>query len=88
MEERLDKCVLADTFIEAAKVRLGIEKPNSDMTDDDIALVMRFLGSGAPDTMWFDDKPIYGRVGIGTMLSLTLYVFPDFYERHELSQLN
>lgn len=86
--ERLDTYLLVDTIIELAKARCGIKKSSSDMLDEEIASVMKFLGATAPDTVWADESPIYGRIGIGIMLSLTLYEFPEFYEEHELSQYN
>ena len=87
-EERLDTYLGADTIIEMIKAQHGIKTPNPEMTDEEIAKVMRFLGSGAPDTVWVDGEPMRGRTGIGIMLSLTLYQFPDFYDRHGLSQFN
>ncbi len=87
-EERLDTYLDTDSIIDITKGQLDIGNSKSEMTDNEIARVMKFLASGAPDTMWFDDKPVFGRIGIGLMLSLTLYEFPEFYEKHGLSQLN
>jgi len=87
-DERLDLYLQPDSIIELAKSHQGISKPNSDMTDEEIADIMKFLASGAPDTMWVDGSPYFGRIGIGLMLSLTLYEFPDFFARHELPQIN
>lgn len=58
------------------------------MTDDDIRKVMRWIGEGAPDTVWIDEKPVLGKLGIGMMLFLTLSEFSEFYVRYELSQFN
>ena len=87
-EEDLDTYLDADTVIELTKAQHNIRKPNSEMTDEEIAKIMRFLGSRAPDAILVDEKPVYGRLGIGIMLSLTLYEFPEFYTRHELWQRN
>ncbi len=87
-EERLDTYLDTDTIIDITRAGLGISAPSSQMTDSEIAEVMRYLASSAPDTIWVDDKPVFGRIGFGLMLSLTLYEFPDFYERHELWQRN
>ena len=87
-EERLHAYLDTDTIIDITKGQLGITNSRSEMTDEDIRSVMKFLASGAPDTMLFDDKPIFGRIGFGLMLSLTLYEFPEFYERYGLSQWN
>jgi len=87
-DENLDTYLDTDTIIEMTKAQHDIRKPNSEMSDGEIAEIMRFLGSSAPDTIWSGDKPMFGRIGLGLMLSLTLYDFPGFYERHELSQMN
>ncbi len=86
--ERLDTYLDTDTIIDIVRGSLGISAPNSMMSDDEIAEVMRYLAEDAPDTVWVDDKPVLGRTGIGLMLSLTLYEFTDFYMRHELWQRN
>lgn len=87
-EKRLDNYIDTDTIIDYARSELGINSLGPDMTDDEIAMVMRLLARGAPDTVWSEDKPVLGRLGVGIMLSLTLYAFPDFYVRHELAQFN
>ena len=88
MSEELDTYLTTDTIIEVTKAQFGIEKSDREMTDADIAQVMRHIGSFAPDTAWDDNKPIMGRIGLGIMLSLTLYQFPEFYARHELWQIH
>ncbi len=87
-EDRLSMYMETDTIIDVARSMLSISAPNPEMTDEEIAMVMKKLAEGAPDTIWVDDKPVFGRMGIGLMLSLTLYEFPEFYMRHGLSQLN
>ena len=78
----------SSTIIDVVKKVCKITKPNSEMTDEEVGGIMRFIGVGAPDTMWIDESPTLGRIGIGIMLSLTLYSFPDFYMRYELWQRN
>lgn len=87
-DEQLDTYLYANTIIEITKAQHDIRKPNPEMTDEEIAKIMRHLGSGAPDTTWIDGKPVLGRMGYGVMLSLALYEFPEFYARHGLSQLH
>ena len=87
-DKELDTYLEASTIIEEAKARHDIRKPNSEMADKEIATIMRFLGSGAHDTVWIDGKPTLMRKGLGIMLSLSLYEFPEFYARHELWQRN
>lgn len=87
-EGKLNIFLDSDEIIEITKAKCGIKTPNTEMTDEEIAEVMRSIGSAAPDTVWVDGKPMIGRMGLGVMLSLSLYEFPDFFTRHELSQHN
>lgn len=87
-DEHVGHYARTDAIIDATRHQLGIFKSSEDMTDDEIGEVMRFLGQTAPDTIWADDKPIMCKIGISLMLSLTLYEFPEFYERFELWQRN
>jgi len=76
-------------LIDWAKANLNIIKLNSDMTDEEIRQVVRWIGLCAVDTVFVDgDKPILRRIGIGMMLSMTLLEFPEFYTRYGLSQFN
>ncbi len=75
--------------IERVKVSLGINKPNSDMTDEEIGLLARTLAERATDTRYDDTgKPIFGDDGIDIMLTVALYYFPKFYASYDLSQPN
>ena len=81
--------VQAHILIDWAKACLDITKPNSEMTDVDIRQVVRWVGLCSFDTMFVDgDQPIFRRVGIGMMLSVTLLEFPEFYTRYGLAQFN
>jgi len=60
----------------------------TDLTDESIASICRFIGRYAPDTKHIGGKVVYGEIGISLMLSVALYAFPDFYQRHELWQRN
>ncbi|MBA7596058.1 hypothetical protein ES703_03027 [subsurface metagenome] len=87
--EDLDKYVETSQLTDWAKANLDIIKLNSDMTDEDIRRVIRWIGLCAVDTVFVDgDKPILRRIGIGMMLSVTLLEFPEFYSRYELAQFN
>jgi len=87
--ESLDEYVKTSELVDWAKANLDIMKPNSEMTDEDIRRVMRWIGECSYDTVYVDgDKPIFRRIGIGMMLSVTLLAFPEFYTRYELSQFN
>jgi hypothetical protein len=49
---------------------------------------IRWIGIRSGDTMYLDDKPVFGRIGIGLMLTVTLVVFPTYYAYYELWQRN
>ena len=87
--QSLDEYMSVDEIVNWGKANLNIIKLNSDMTDEDIRRVIRWIGMCAVDTVFVDgDKPILRRIGIGLMLSVTLLEFPEFYVRYELSQFN
>jgi len=69
-----------------AKIACGIPGENKDLTDDEIAEVCRHIALYAPDTIYVNGKPQFGKIGISAMLSVALYIFPWFYQRHELWQ--
>lgn len=71
-----------------AKVACNISSENKDLTDDEIAEVCRHIASYAPDTVCVNGKPQFGEIGISLMLSIALYEFPWFYQKHELWQRN
>lgn len=87
--QSLDEYMTSGQIVNWGKANLNIIKLNSDMTDEDIRRVMRWIGECTKDTIYIDgDKPIFGRVGISLMLSVTLLEFPEFYARYGLSQFN
>jgi hypothetical protein len=76
-------------LVELAKTNLNIDKPNDEMTNDDIRQVIRFIGDNSFDTIHTDgEKPRLGRIAIYNMLLTTLMVFPAYYRRYELTQRN
>lgn len=77
-----------ESLINAAKSACHIRTPNENMTDEEIRVVVRWIGECAPDTIWVDGKPVFGRQGIDIMLTITVVEFPDFYSRYKLSQFN
>ena len=87
--ESLSEYLTSTQIVDWGKANLDIIKLNSDMTDEDIRRVVRWIGECSYDTIFIDgDKPKLGRHGIGLMLSVTLIEFPEFYVRYELSQFN
>lgn len=76
------------SLIELAKQACDITKSPDEMSINDIQTVVKWIGAQAPDTVWADGKPVFGKIGISLMLSVTLQEFPEFYEQNELSQFN
>ena len=75
--------------VEYAKFVLGLDKPNSELTNDEVKRVCRQIGSIATDTLFDDDgKPIFNQQGLMWMVWVCLYCFPKYYEEFELSQPN
>jgi hypothetical protein len=73
-------------LVDLAKEFYGIKKPNEDLTDKEIALLVRSIAQRAPD--YSLESNVYGVVAIGLILFITLMVFPRLYEELELSQPN
>ena len=74
--------------VDTAKQACGIITPNSLMTDEEIRTVCKWIAQQAPDTVWVDSKPVFGRMGTDVMLFIALTEFPRFYEEYGLSQFN
>lgn len=75
-------------IIQMAKKACSIPGENKDLTDAEVAEVCKFLASRAPDTTTVNGKLVFGEIGVSLMLSIALYEFPEFYQRHELWQRN
>ena len=78
-----------EEFVEWAKYSLHITISNQCMADDDIRLVIRWIGENSWDTVYFENgRTRWGRIGLSNMLLVTLLVFPHYYAKYELSQFN
>ncbi len=77
-----------DTVVCVAKSALGISTPNSEMLDDEIRMICRWVADRAPDTIDVDGEKVLMRVGTNAMLFIALTEFPEFYEKFELAQFN
>lgn len=75
----------ADNIVFWAKANLRITNP---IDDHEIKRIMRWIGFNAVDTMFPNNTPVFGRIGIGLMLSVTLLEFPDYYVKCGLAQFN
>jgi len=75
--------------VDCAKHLLGINRPNSELTIDEIKRVCRQVGSLASDTVFAEDGTItYNTQGLQWMVLVCLYCFPKIYEEFQLSQPN
>lgn len=76
-------------LVEWAKANLNITELNDELKEEEIREVIRWIGLCSTDTIFIDgDKPIFGRIGIGLMLSITLLEFPEYYMKYGLSQFD
>ncbi len=72
-----------------AQANLKIMKAKEALTYAEIRNIMRWIGMCSVDTIYLgEDKTVYGRIGIGLMLTITLLEFPEYYVKYELSQFN
>jgi hypothetical protein len=91
MERRRPKQLLyqmPNEIVERLKVLANIDTPNADMTDAEIKAVMRVVAVNISGKIPLDEHLATSRIGIELMLSLTLMVFPDYYEQYGLTQFN
>ena len=67
--------------LERIKQSLGINKPNSDLSDEEFKLVIRKFGEREPD-VGPDENGVmqFGPKAIDAMLCVTLYYFPRFFD--------
>ena len=72
-------------MVTRAKRLCGIDRPNDEMSDEEIRVVMRWLGGHNLDAKAGASGIILGNLDWGLMLTLTALVFPDFYNRYHLS---
>jgi len=86
--ENLNNWLTPNEVVYWAKTRLGILKLDSEMRGADIRKTIRWIGIRSGDTMYLEDEPFFGRIGIGLMLTVTLVVFPAYYTYYELWQRN
>ena len=82
--KKTDRTYSPEQLVEMGKVACDVHVPNSEMTDENIRVVMRWVGRLAPDVQFLYDKVEYGPKALGLMIFVTESVFPEFYNRYEL----
>ena len=85
---RIKTSMAAGELVDIAKQELGITFSNALLDDEDIRGICKWVGQHAPDTIENGDETHIKSKGIDAMLFISLSVFPWFYERYELSQMN
>ena len=75
-------------IVDRLKQLTEIDTPNADMSDGQIKTLMRVVAVSISGHIALDEHLSTSRVGIELMLSLTLMVFPKYYERYGLAQFN
>jgi len=83
-EEYMEAGELVDNIC----TRCGIPSFRLGMTDDEIAVVCRWIGERAPGSK----KDVEGKVAISTdgfdaMMFITITEFPEFYKKHQLAMV-
>ncbi len=87
VEEGLYEDDSLETELEEVKRSLGINKPNSEMNDDEIKATIRGFGERGPDnTHGKNGQTIFGPKSVSDISCVTLYYFPKYYEKLEMSQ--
>jgi len=74
--------------VRRAKLVLGFEMPNSEMTDSEIRAVIRYIGCQSREVKYINHVPQFSPSCLGVMLLITAVEFPEFYSKYELSQEN
>jgi hypothetical protein len=85
----MDKWVSVARTIElvcVAKKHNGVTSPNSQMTDDEIRKVVRWIGVTFSEPT--DGDLLLNGPAVALMLFVTICEFPEFYCRYGLSQYN
>jgi hypothetical protein len=89
MIEGFDESMELGSVVESFKDMFEIDKPNSELSDEEIKKVCRAIGELSPDTTYGDDgEIIFGNQGTSWMVTTTLYFFPGYWERYGLAQFN
>ena len=88
MDNQIRTCLTAGSVITLAKEAINIVESNEEMTEPQIAEVMRYIGCRAPDTVDVNGELFIGKMGIEAMIFLTIIEFPWYYEKYELWQRN
>jgi hypothetical protein len=89
MTADLSEWTTAEIIVEMSKCDLGIYKPNKELIDAEVKIIMHHIGVCATELYCIDgyDSRI-SLFGVGIMISVCIQTFPDYYERYELSQVN
>jgi hypothetical protein len=84
----ISECISTNELVRRAKEAYNITARNGDMGEDDIRMVVRWIGEQVLGNTHMSDKLVMSRTAIDLMLFVTVSEFPLFYMWHKLSQWN
>jgi len=89
MMDYLSDWITPEMLVDLAMYDLGMGVSIEGLNDDDIKKIIRYLGIWATNVETPAlENPRISLFGLSMMLSVCLLVFPDFYEKNQLSQFN
>ena len=89
MMDYLSDWMTPEMLVDMAMYDLGMGTSTEGLTDAEIVTIVKYIGTWATnvETPALEDPKI-SLFGLGIMLSICLLIFPDFYEKNQLSQFN
>jgi len=89
MMDYLSDWITPEMLVDWAMFDLGYGTSLKGLTDDDISKIVRYIGVWATNVETPAlENPRISLFGLGMMLSVCLLMFPDFYQKNQLSQFN
>ena len=89
MMDYLSDWMTPEMLVDLAMYDLGMGVSTEGLTDDDISKIMHYIGVWATNVETPAlENPRISLFGLGMMLSVCLLMFPDFYQKNQLSQFN
>jgi hypothetical protein len=85
----LSDWITPEMLVDAAMYDLGMGSSIEGLTDAEIKKIMHYIGVWATNVETPAlENPKISLFGISMMLSVCLQVFPKYYEKYQLSQVN
>jgi hypothetical protein len=85
----LSDWITPEMLVDMAMYDLGMGSSIEGLTDAEIKKIMHYIGVWATNVETPAlENPKISLFGISMMLSVCLQVFPDYYKKYQLSQVN